>query len=259
MPTPEPQPRSRPRSLIPYLGLTLLLLAAAFAATQIIRACAKAPGQAAQSVATGIAAAFQDAYRSQASIIIHSTVTAASREPKFVVYTLSFTVSADAKKESAAWGLLGTTTTHIVSMDNRAQYYVPIAQLKDTDFHFDEHDNILRVRVPAPILDESMIVVQSDPSLIIIETSAGWASLKAYEGRQVEEQARAQIRPNVVEEARKDVYRAAARETARTTVAHHLYTLLKDRLKPGVKVEVDFHGGDKPADLRADQPPAQKP
>ncbi|HMN41682.1 MAG TPA: DUF4230 domain-containing protein [Phycisphaerales bacterium] len=239
--TTDGQPRpSAARSLLPYAGWTLIIFALAFGTSYVLRSCARAPAEAVAVATHALAGAFKDAFKSDTGVIVHSAITTVSHEPKLVVWTASFTTTADARKTSPLGGLLGTTTSHLVALDNKAQYYVPLANLTESDFHYDPHDRVIRVRVPPPILDESMIVVQPDPTKIIVETSAGWASLKAFEGKAVEDEARKQLLPNVKREAAQEPYRIAARESARRILAEHLYAPLKDRLKDGVRLEIDF-------------------
>ena len=173
--------------------------------------------------------------------VIHSAMSGISKKPKLVVVTPELTVEIVKTKETRGFGIYwGTTTTMVRAHGNQCQYYVPVGAITDKNYTFDPDHKILTLRPPLPVLDEEMVDVQSDPKQIEVRTEAGWSSLKGWEGKKVEDEAKAELRPAVIEAGKAEQYQSMAREQGRKVVAALLEQTLRAVLRPDVKVEVEW-------------------
>ena len=127
---------------------------------------------------------------------ILSSVQKARSESKLVVYT--FDVNAEVVKSSEKYKEvplidypvdLGTTTVSLRTSGNRVQCYVPLGNVTASSFVADKQGNRLIIRIPKPVIDEDMVVIQTDPKFIELKTDVGWGRLNSRSGASLREAA----------------------------------------------------------------------
>jgi hypothetical protein len=173
--------------------------------------------------------------------LIHSSVTRLQQEAKFVVMTAQINVEVRRSSEKVAfYNLLdfGDTVATVRTRNNKAQYYVDLSHMADSDFQLNANAKSLVVMIPDPRVDEEIVEVQTDPSQIEIETEVGWGRLSARSGQRVKDEAVAALRQAVIDEARAAIYVKLARDNAKEKIAGLLSPLVSQM---GVtNVVIDF-------------------
>lgn len=173
--------------------------------------------------------------------IIQSSVTRLQQEAKFVVMTAQINVEVQRTSEKRAFYDLvdfGDTVATVRTRGNKAQYYIDLSQVAESDFKLEANNKRLVVTVPDPRVDEQIVEVQSDPSQIEIQSEVGWGRLSARSGERVKNEALQALRDAVLSEARSAVYIKLARQNAEEKVAAVLSPLAS---KLGVtNIVVDF-------------------
>jgi hypothetical protein len=174
------------------------------------------------------------------STVIQTSVTRLRKEAKYVVLSADVTVEVTRTSSKILFDRLdfGDTVTTIRTKGNRAQYFIDLNGIKDSDFKLTNDGHNLVVRVPQPRVDESIVEVQSDPSQIEVQTKVGWLRTDKRSGELTRDEAKKALRDAVIAEAKSQIYVDLARKEAQEKVADLLTPLVKQM---GVtNVTVDF-------------------
>ena len=218
------------------IAFALVSITAIAAIVYLLRECS--PAHVARNVTAGIAQAFQP--KVNATTVINTTLTRMVDQSKLVVLRTSVNVEITKSNEKEIWGIpLGVTKVALRALDNRVQYYVPLTNLTKSDFRYDDVHKRLTVRVPAPLIDEDMVEVQSDPSKIEFRTEIGWARLNTRSGQFLRDQAQRELRPAIIREGNNSLYIDKAKMNARENLKKALEPLAS-QLKDDVELEVEF-------------------
>ncbi len=134
---------------------------------------------------------------------------------------------------------LGTTEVRLKALGNKVQFVVSLDQVGPGNFAFNGDNRRLRVTIPRPLVDEALVEVQSDPSKIHIETEVGWARLDSRSGQFLRDQAKAELKPAIITEARRGPYADQAEASAKENILKLLLPL-KQHLPPDVRFEIGF-------------------
>jgi hypothetical protein len=123
---------------------------------------------------------------------------------------------------------VGRTTATIRSSGNVAQYVVPL-QKGEWEVRI-EADEVI-VTLPPPIVDRSVVEVQSDPAKIEVAVDRDWAAhlLRTDEARDA---ALAAIRQAVIDQASSSVAMFEVREKSRAVVAEMILALIDTKDRP---------------------------
>src|SRR6185295_16109601 len=98
--------------------------------------------------------------------VIQTSVQKLRQEAKLVVLSADVTVEVTRTSSKILFDRLdfGDTVTTVRTKGNRAQYFVDLHGIKESDFRLSNGDKMLVVTVPEPHVDESIVEVQSDPN-----------------------------------------------------------------------------------------------
>ncbi len=232
----RPTAPSRWPLAIAAIGISLILLAGF-----IFKTCADKPAQVAETVAKAIQP------QVSVSTVIQTSLEKLRDETKLVVFTADVAVMVTKFSEKKMlYGKvdLGTTTVRLRALGNKAQIIIPLKNLSSADFKYDEAAEQLSVTLPPPRVDESLVEVQTDPTFYELETDVGWARLDRFSGDFLREQARRDLRPAVIAEARHPRIIKMAEESGRQKITALLEASIKP-LRPGATVRVEFDHGAK--------------
>jgi hypothetical protein len=217
---------------------------------RIVAQTGKVVSDAAVTVAKGIGSAFQVTVN--ANTIIGSTIENVRSKAKFVVMTANVEVDLEkSNQKKVLWDYLdlGTMTTRVRALDNQVQYYIDLSQFDRENITFDPQANRVIVEVPEPKLDEEFVDVQSDPAKIQVETAAGWARFDSQSGKHLEEQARRELRKEVIRAGGHVLLREKARQTAIERLSELLGDL-RHALNDGIDLEIRFKEDARPPENR---------
>jgi len=147
--------------------------------------------------------------------LIQTSVTRLQQEAKLVVLSADVTVEVTRTSSKIVWDMLdfGDTVATVRSRGNRAQYYVALDKISEKDFQLS--GGSLKVTVPEPRVDESIVEVQSDPERMEVKTDIGWGRLDKRSGELARMEAKKGLRQAVIAEAKTPVYVELARKNAR--------------------------------------------
>jgi hypothetical protein len=195
-------------------------------------------GQAARDVLAAIAPAFRP--NVQVKTLVISTLDDVKVTPKLVVLTAKVNATVE-KSSSTTWGFIdfGTTTVRVVARDNLIQYTIPLDDLSSNSFQYDSTTQTLTLLVPRPRIDTQFVSVQSDPELIDVETSNGWAKLDHYSGAPLRTEARAELRDATILEGIKPWVRDEADRGGKKALTDLLKPLAA-QLRDGVKLDIRY-------------------
>lgn len=163
------------------------------------------------------------------STLIQTSVTRLQKEAKLVVLSADVTVEVTHTSSKVLFDAidLGDTVVTLRTRGNRAQYFVALDQIKESDFHLTQNERALRVTVPEPRVDESIVEVQTDPDKMEIKTAIGWGRLNKRSGEMARAEAKRSLRHAVISEAKSPIYVEQARNNAREKVTALLNPLVK--------------------------------
>lgn len=218
-----------------------IVLSATFLVSKLMDAPARliaSSGQAAQDMLAAIVPAFRPHVEVQTLVL--STLQELKATPKLVVLTATINATVE-KSSTTTWGYVnfGTTTVRVQARDNKVQYVIPLQDLATSSFQYHDQSKKLLVILPRPRLDPAMVSVQSDPSKIDIQTANGWATLDSLSGAPLRDEARAELRTEVICEGIHPLVRKEADEAGRAAVTQ-LLKPIADQLRDGVTLEVHF-------------------
>ena len=218
--------------------VTCLIAGLIYVGYNLTKRASEVATQAVDSTIASITGAFRP------EINVNTTVMSALGElhksSKLVVMTASIDVSiVRESRKTILWDLLdlGTTTVSIDLPDNKVQFYIPMDGLSRDSFNYD--GSKLSVTVPAPVPDEEIVEVQSDPRRIRVRTDVGWGRLRSRSGEQLRQEALTEIRSHVLAQAKAEPLRLAA-ESAAATELRSILGGLTAALREGVTLEIRF-------------------
>jgi hypothetical protein len=161
--------------------------------------------------------------------VIQTSVQKLRQEAKLVVLSADVTVEVTRTSSKILFDRLdfGDTVTTVRTKGNRAQYFVDLHGIKESDFRLSNGDKNLVVTVPEPRVDESIVEVQSDPNQIEVQTKVGWLRTDKKSGELTRAEARKALRDAVVSEAKSQIFVDLARKNAQDKVADLINPLVK--------------------------------
>ena len=122
---------------------------------------------------------------------------------------------------------------------NKVQYVIPTKELTSESVTWNEATKTLTVNAPPPVLDESIVEVQSDPDMCEIRTDVGWARFRSRSGKALEHAIRKELRPSVLQAGRHELLMIEARRKACEALETWFKTFLQtDTVAEGVNVVV---------------------
>ena len=170
---------------------------------------------------------------------IQTSVTRLRQEAKFVVLSADVTVEVTRSSSKILFDRVdfGDTVTTVRAKGNRAQYFVDLNGIKESDFRLSNGGKSLVITVPQPRVDESIIEVQSDPNQIEVQTKVGWLRTDKRSGEITRTEAKQALREAVVAEAKSQIYLDIARKNAQDKVTGLIDPLVKQMGVTNVTVE----------------------
>ena len=161
--------------------------------------------------------------------VIQTSVQKLRQEAKLVVLSADVTVEVTRTSSKILFDRLdfGDTVTSVRTKGNRAQYFVDLNNVKESDFRLKNGGQDLVVTVPEPRVDESIVEVQSDPSQIEVQTKVGWLRTDKKSGELTRAEAKKALRDAVISEAKSQIYVDLARKNAQEKVTALLDPLVK--------------------------------
>jgi hypothetical protein len=171
--------------------------------------------------------------------IVQTSVQKLRQEAKLVVLSADVTVEVTRSSSKILFDRLdfGDTVTTVRTKGNRAQYFVDLNGIKESDFRLSGGGRNLIVTVPDPRVDESIVEVQSDPNQIEVQTKVGWLRTDKRSGEITRAEAKKALRDAVVSEAKSQIYVDLARKNAQEKVAALLNPLVKQMGVTNLTVE----------------------
>jgi hypothetical protein len=217
------------------VAIAACVITAILVVGHVVRSCTPA----------GIAKAIRPEFKSTYITTMNSCTTKLNAQAKLVVLQAEVEVNIVKTDEKIfeIGGLpipLGTTTVHLRCHGNKVQYYVPLDKVGAHDFSYHPDNHQLVLRVPLPVLDESIVEVQSDPTKIELRTEVGWARLDSRSGKALRELAMRELRSAVIHEGRQDFHAAVAKMHAEKKLLQFLSPLAA-QLREGVTNAIEFH------------------
>lgn len=176
--------------------------------------------------------------------MVYSAVEKIRQESKMVVMSteLSVTSTLSSDKVAEVWGIplhLGTTTVQLTAAGNKVQYIIPAEAFNADMFVWDEIRRVVHLKVPEPVLDESLVEVQSNPDKISVSIVTTGTRLKAYSGKKLEGDLRRQLRDLVLQEARRNPLLQDQAKTHAAEVLRVLFERLLDEKNMAVPVIIN--------------------
>ena len=126
---------------------------------------------------------------------------------------------------------VGATTATVTAESNTVQYVVPLDRAKPPRISGPDEAGAVTVWLPPPVVDESVVDVQSDPNKIEIALNRDWAD-HIIRGDAARDAALAAIRKSVVQQASSPVAMFEVREKGRKTVAEMIGALIDGKHRP---------------------------
>lgn len=172
--------------------------------------------------------------------VYNSFIGKINNENKLVVATLIKPVEIsknDKKLVLFDYVSLGETVTKIRVNECKVQYIILLKGFTENSVLFDKASNTFRVLFSKPMLDKDMVDIPSDPALWETETDQGWAR---FNGKELEQQAKTELRAYLLSEAENEIYRAKVESDARETLVGILNPIVNSTV-PGARLEIVFN------------------
>ena len=135
--------------------------------------------------------------------IIYSTIGELKKESKIVVMTGEVNLSVKRSHTKFFSRLnLGTTVVEVLVPKNKVQYVIPTNAISVESFRWNDETGEVSIEIPTPVIDEEIVEIQSDPSLIKVRKKIGWGRLESRSGEFLERQIRQDLRSLVIEEGK---------------------------------------------------------
>jgi hypothetical protein len=181
--------------------------------------------------------AFAPSYNN--TTFIQTSVSRLRQEAKLVVLSADITVEVTRTSSKILWDRLdfGDTVATVRSRGNRAQYFVALDQIKESDFHLSGGGRSLTVTVPEPRVDETIVEVQTNPDQMEIKTDVGWGRLNKRSGELARTEAKRGMRDAIISEAKGQPYVEQARANARAKIIAFLDPAVRQAGVTNVTVE----------------------
>jgi len=182
-----------------------------------------------------VTASASDLFRPSVSVtnVLHAAINNVQRESKLVVTSADLTPEVERKEVYYWWFIyMGTTAARVRAPGSRVQYVIPLEQFGTANIDLDRRQRVVRVYVPEPQLDESLVSVNLEA--IEEEKSSAWSRFNKNE---VAAEARKGLRAATIAAGSKDFIKAQIRESAKVSMAQLLMPL-QESLAPGVRLEV---------------------
>jgi hypothetical protein len=162
-------------------------------------------------------------------------------DKKLVVYTQSLPVELNKEKEKRIFNdylFWGNATIKVRFLDNKVQYYVPLDEIKDDSFIYDESKRTIKITCPKVKIDRNMVYVQTDPAKIEKEENGSWnpfgPSLK-----ELNDEIMSEIKNKVILDAKHPLYMEKAEKEAKIALEKLFYPVLDEFLrKENLKLEL---------------------
>ena len=107
--------------------------------------------------------------------IIYSTIGELKKESKIVVMTGEVNLSVKRSHTKFFSRLnLGTTAVEVLVPKNKVQYVIPTDAISEESFRWNDETGEVSIEIPTPVIDEEIVEIQSDPSLIKVRKEIGW-------------------------------------------------------------------------------------
>ena len=151
--------------------------------------------------------------------IIYSTIGELKKESKIVVMTGEVNLSVKRSHTKFFSRLnLGTTVVEVLVPQNKVQYVIPTNAISEESFRWNDETGEVSIEIPTPVIDEEIVEIQSDPSLIKVRKEIGWGRLKSRSGEFLERQIRQDLRSLVIEEGKGGTTHTSVTLNTRTSV-----------------------------------------
>ncbi len=227
-------PQSQPRGSAWPIATAVIAIAVIALAGFVFKSCLDQPGRLAETVAKA----------TQPQVVINTLIqTSLERlrdESKLVVYTADVAVMITKISDKKVYGIdFGTTRVRLRASGNKAQLIIPLKDLSEGDFQFNEAEDKLTITLPAPHVDETLVEVQTDPNFYEFQTDVGWARLDSFSGDFLREQARRDLRPAVIAEANNTYIIKAAEQSGREKVIALMEAVVAP-IRPETTIAVEF-------------------
>ena len=135
--------------------------------------------------------------------IIYSTIGELKKESKIVVMTGEVNLSVKRSHTKFFSRLnLGTTAVEVLVPKNKVQYVIPTKAISEESFRWNDETGEVSIEIPTPVIDEEIVEIQSDPSLIKVRKDIGWGRFESRSGEFLERQIRQDLRSLVIEEGK---------------------------------------------------------
>ena len=135
--------------------------------------------------------------------IIYSTIGELKKESKIVVMTGEVNLSVKRSHTKFFSRLnLGTTAVEVLVPKNKVQYVIPTNAISEESFRWNDETGEVSIEIPTPVIDEEIVEIQSDPSLIKVRKDIGWGRFESRSGEFLERQIRQDLRSLVIEEGK---------------------------------------------------------
>jgi len=135
--------------------------------------------------------------------IIYSTIGELKKESKIVVMTGEVNLSVKRSHTKFFSRLnLGTTAVEVLVPKNKVQYVIPTNAISEESFRWNDETGEVSIEIPTPVIDEEIVEIQSDPSLIKVRKEIGWGRFESRSGEFLERQIRQDLRSLVIEEGK---------------------------------------------------------
>ncbi len=171
--------------------------------------------------------------RINVTTILHATINDIRKETKLVVSSAELTPEVVKRETYRVWFLyLGTTEARVKAPGSRVQYVISLENFGVSNIEQDSEHKTIRVRFPAPRLDETLVEVNFKN--LEEYKASGWSRFNKEE---VAAEARGMLREATVEIGKRPWVQAQVREDARKGLEQLLWPL-RASLAEGVRLEV---------------------
>ncbi|QDU35058.1 hypothetical protein KS4_31360 [Poriferisphaera corsica] len=161
-----------------------------------------------------------------------------------VVYQHSIDVMIEKERVTKFLGEVFSTTSsaHVKYFNNKVEWWVDLKRLGAEDVEVDEIGKVIRFWIDEPRVNEEMVVIQTDPQQISVETDRGWVSWPGTP-HELAEEAKREIKKAILEKAMAESNRKIARAQAEESVGAIVEALLQ-ATHDAYEVEVEVKEGE---------------
>ncbi len=166
-----------------------------------------------------------------------------STEKKLIVLTQDVSVEISRDKDKRIlddWLSIGSANLKIKFIDNKVQYFVPLDEIKDSNFIYDAESRTMKIECPSVRLDKEMVFIQSDPNKVIKEENG---SLNPFgpKLKDLDKEIMSEIKNRILIEGNKPLIREKAQIEARIALENLFNKVLGEFLrKEDVKLQLIY-------------------